>query len=109
MLILSSKVNIAEVEAARALEAEQAEFRAARAAAVEAATVTIDGNVYNANERSISRMTSAVLAGADEPDALPLSWSMADTPPGVMTPITLGELRRALRASTEQLEKLWGR
>ena len=54
-------------------------------------------------------MTAAVLAGADEPADFPLVWSMADTDPGVMTPITLGELRRALRAATEHMAALWAR
>ncbi len=107
MLKLQGKQRIADVEAAAAAERAAQEFRAARAEAVEAATVTVNGNLYNANERSIQRMTAAVLAGADEAETLPLAWSMADTPPGVMTPITLGELRQALRAATEQLAALW--
>ena len=109
MLKLQTKQKIADVEAAAAAERAIAEFRAARAEAVESATVTVNGNQYNANERSIQRMTAAVLAGADESADLPLAWSMADTAPGVMTAITLGELRQALRAATEQLAVLWGR
>lgn len=109
MLKLETKTRIAEVEAAAAAEKAIADFRTERAALVEAATVEINGNSYNANERSIQRMTAAVLAGADEPADLPLVWSMADTPPGVMTPITLGELRQALRAATMNLAALWAR
>lgn len=109
MLKLETKQPIAVVEAAAAAERAIAAFRAERAEAVEAATVTIGGNIYNANERSIQRMTSAVLAGVDESADLPLVWSLADTGPGVMTPITLGELRQALRAATEQMAALWAR
>ena len=109
MLKLSSKTTIAAAEAQAEAARAELEFRAARAEAVESATVTVNGNLYNANERSIQRMTAAVLAGADESADLPLSWSMADTAPGVMTAITLGELRHALRAATEQMGALWGR
>lgn len=109
MLKIQTKQVIADVEAAAAAERAIAEFRASRAAAVEAATVTVKGHLYDANERAIQRMTAAVLAGADESADLPLAWSMADTPPGEMTAITLGELRQALRAATEQLAVLWGR
>lgn len=109
MLKLSSKTTIAAAAAQAKGEAADLAFRADRSAAIESATVTVNGNTYNANERSIQRMTAAVLAGADEAADLPLSWSMADTAPGVMTPVTLGELRQALRAATEQMGALWAR
>ncbi len=109
MLKIQTKQAIADVQAAEAAAAAESAFRAARAAALEDATVTVGANTYNANERSIQRMTAAVVAGADEPDQFPVKWSMADTGPGVMTAITLGDLRQALRAATEQMETLWQR
>lgn len=109
MLKLDTKQNIAAVEAEATAKKLEADFVASRAAAVEAATVTINGNIYNANERSIHRMTSAVLSFSDADLSMPLSWSMADTASGVMTDITLGELKQALQAATIQMAQLWSR
>jgi hypothetical protein len=109
MLKLSTKQKIADAEAAAAEQRASDNFRAARLAAVESATVSVNGNLYDANERAIQRMSVAVVAYTGAPENAPAAWSMADTPPGVMTAITVGELREALRAAVEQLGKLWAR
>lgn len=109
MLKLQSKTTIAAAAALAAAEADATQFRTDRAAAVEAATVRVNGNLYDANERSIQRMGVAVVAFSAAPDSAPAAWSMADTAPGVMTAITVGELREALQAAVVQLGELWGR
>ena len=109
MLKLDTKKNIAAVEAASVAAKVESDFIANRAATVEAATVVVNGNIYNANERSIQRMTSAVLSNADNEETHPLRWSMADTASGVMTDITLGELKQALKLATVQMELLWAK
>lgn len=101
--------NVADVEAERAAAQAEATFKAERAAAVEASTVKVGDNTYNASERAISRMAEVVAATTDEADTLPISWSMADTPTGVMTEITLGELRAALKLAVVRRGELWGR
>lgn len=109
MLLTNTKRKTADREAAEAAAIAEQLFKDQRAAAIEAAVVCINGNNYNANERSIARMAETVAAASDEPDSLALGWSMADTPSGVLTPITLGELRQALKAAVINRGALWGR
>ena len=109
MLKIQTKQVIADVAIAAAAAQGVADFRASRAAAVESAVVTVNGNQYNANERSIQRMAATVQAAYNEPDHFGVGWSMADTEPGVMTWVTLGELRQALRAAIENMATLWAR
>lgn len=109
MLLTNTKRKTADREASEAAAIADQQFRDLRAQAVEAAVVCVNGNNYNANERSIQRMTSALLAYGQAPDDAPALWSLADTPPGVMTPITVGELRTALRDAVAECSRLWAR
>lgn len=109
MIKTNTIANTADIEAAAQAAQAEAEFRAARAAAVEASTVKVGDNTYNASERAISRMAEVVAATTNDPDSADLAWSMADTPAGVMTEITLGELRTALKLAVIRRGELWGR
>jgi hypothetical protein len=110
MLKLETKTNIAEQEAKALQERELNEFRASRQMALDNAIVTTTaGNQYNADERSIGRMASALLAISDKLPGYELAWSMADTATGIMTQTTKADLAEAHRLAVENMAEIWGR
>lgn len=106
MLNLMTVKSLDQVAAEENLTA----FRISRQAALDAAVVeTANGNQYNADERSISRMANALLAIAPESADFVLYWSMANTGTGVMTSITKADLAEAHRMAVENMSAIWKR
>lgn len=110
MLKLATKTNIAAAEAAAAQERSLNEFRSQRQNALDNAVVTtVNGNQYDADERSIGRMANALLAMANEPADFVVQWSMANTETGVMTPTTKADLAEAHRLAVTNMSVIWAR
>ena len=83
-------------------------FKASREAMIEAAIVTANGFQFDADEVSISRMSFYTLALINEVDTYVMQWSLADTETGVMTNITLGDLRLAQQLAVQNMASVWG-
>ena len=93
----------AEQDAAEAL----ADFKSTRQSQIGNATVEANGFLFDADEVSIGRMASAVLAGSEEADSFVMQWSLADTSTGVMTEVTLGDLKLAHKLSVLNMANVW--
>lgn len=83
-----------------AAELEQA--KAERAAAVAALTVTVDGMVFDGDEKAQERMARAVLM-AESPEEQ-IEWVLADN---TVAFVTASQLRRACRAAGKAQGALW--
>ena len=94
----------AEQDAIAAISA----FKASREAMIEAATVTANGYQFDADEVSIARMSFYTVALMAETDSYAMQWSLADTSTGVMTNITLGDLRLAQQLAVANMATIWG-
>ena len=84
------------------------EFKANRQALIDSAVVDANGFKFDADEVSIGRMASAVLAAIAEDDAFVMRWSLADTDTGVMTDVTLQDLKLAHQLSVQNMATVWG-
>ena len=84
------------------------EFKANRQALIDSAVVDANGFKFDADEVSIGRMASAVLAAIAEDDAFVMQWSLADTNTGVMTDVTLQDLKLAHQLSVQNMSTVWG-
>lgn len=83
------------------------QFKASRQQLLDSAVVTTsNGNKYDADEQSISRMANAILA-AQRKDLTNIQWSLADTPTGVMTDVTLADLEEAHELAVENMASIW--
>lgn len=83
------------------------DFKASRQQQLDSAVVTTSSsNQYDADEISISRMTNAILA-AQEEGVTELQWSLADTGTGVMTTVTLADLKEAQKLAVQQMANIW--
>lgn len=71
-----------------------------------AAVTTSNNNQYDADEASISRMANAILAAQDA-GISELSWSLADTGTGVMTSVTLADIKEAHRLAVQNMASIW--
>lgn len=82
-------------------------FKSNRQKLLDSAVVTTsNGNKYDADEQSISRMANAILA-AQRKDLTNIQWSLADTPTGVMTDVTLSDLEEAHELAVENMANIW--
>lgn len=82
-------------------------FKASRQKLMDEAVVTTsDGNQYDADETSISRMANAIIA-AQEEDVTALEWSLADTGTGVMTSVTLADIKEAHKLAVQNMGSIW--
>lgn len=88
-------------------EAVSASFKATRQQQLNSATVTVSTHTFDADEQSISRMANAILAASGEADTYELQWSLANTGTGVMTTITLGDLKEAHRLAVLNMASIW--
>lgn len=93
---------------AQATEQAVSTFKASRQNLLDNATVTANGFQFDADEISIGRMASAVLAAYDELDTFVMQWSLADTATGVMTNITLADLKLAHKLAVQNMANIWG-
>ncbi len=83
------------------------QFKASRQQLLDSAVVTTsNGNKYDADEQSISRMANAILA-AQRRGVNDIKWSLADTPTGVMTDVTLSDLEEAHELAVENMANIW--
>lgn len=87
------------------------EFKASRESLVASSIVTTEsGNNYDGDNASIQKMANKILsysyAGKSDTDTL--EWSLADTGTGVMTTVTLGELKEAHHLAVEYVQSVWG-
>jgi hypothetical protein len=94
-------------------EAEQAEaaalanFKATRQRLINTATVDANGFIFDADEISIMRLANAVLAAIKESESYAMQWSLADTATGVMTNVTLADLKLAHKLSVLNMSTVW--
>ena len=84
------------------------EFKANRQALIDSAVVDANGFKFDADEVSIGRMASAILAAIVEEDTFVMQWSLADTDTGVMTDITLQDLKLAHKLAVLNMAEVWG-
>lgn len=83
------------------------QFKASRQQLLDSAVVTTsNGNKYDADEQSISRMANAILA-SQRRGVNDIKWSLADTPTGVMTDVTLSDLEEAHELAVENMARIW--
>lgn len=105
---IKKAAQVAEEQAQSEKQALIAQFKAERQGLIDSAVVDANGYEFDADEVSISRMANALLATISESDSFSLQWSLADTATGVMTEITLGDLRLAHRLSVQNMAIVWG-
>lgn len=104
-----SREQIESVHQQRDFEAVEG-FRRSREAAMACAVVTTsNGNTFDADETSINRMTMAVLAASGEDDSYGVQWALANNGAGIMSAITLGELKEAQQLAVLNMATLWER
>ena len=84
------------------------DFKNSRQSLIDSAVVDANGFKLDADEISIGRMASAVLATIAEDDTFVMQWSLADTNTGVMTDITLQDLKLAHQLSVQNMSTVWG-
>lgn len=83
-------------------------FRASRQALVNSATVeTSEGNVYDADEQSITRMMGRLLRIRDEADSYELQWSLNTDGTGIPSTVTKADLQEAYDLAVDQLDSIW--
>lgn len=103
LITVKSLAQVAEEESLTA-------FRISRQASLDSAVVeTTNGNQYNADERSISRMANALLAMSEMPANFVVNWVMANTDTGIMTSTTKADLAEAHRLAVENMTAIWSR
>lgn len=82
-------------------------FKSNRQNLLDSAVVTTsNSNQYDADESSISRMANAILAAQDA-GITELSWSLADTGTGLMTSVTLADIKEAHRLAVQNMANIW--
>lgn len=104
--------ELSEQQAAAEQAQELADFRASRQALLDSAVVeTTSGNLYDADEVSITRMSNGVIAAivGGKSDTDIIEWSLADTDTGVMTDVSLSDLKEALALAVINMGEVWGR
>lgn len=84
-----------------------AQFKASREHLLNTAVVTTsNGNKYDADEKSQGRMDRAISV-ARRKGLTTVEWSLADTPTGVMTNVTLADLEEAHELAVENMANIW--
>jgi hypothetical protein len=83
-------------------------FKSNRQRLIDTATVDANGFVFDADEISIIRLANAVLAAINEHDSYEMQWSLADTNTGVMTNLTLADLKLAHQLAVLNMSSVWG-
>ena len=83
-------------------------FKSSRQALIDNAVVDANGLQFDADEISIGRMASAILAAIAEEDTFSMSWSLADTSTGVMTDVTLADVKLAHQLAVLNMAAVWG-
>jgi len=94
----------AEQDAIAALQT----FKSNRQSLLDNAVVTANNFEFDADEISIGRMSNAILSAIAELDTFAMQWSLANTATGVMTDVTLGDLKLAHQLAVQNMANIWG-
>jgi len=74
-----------------------------------AVVTTTTGKQFDANESAQGRMNNAItacnIAGMEDTDTL--DWSLANTPSGVATKVTVAELKEAYILAVRKMSEIW--
>jgi hypothetical protein len=97
-----------EYLAEQAEAAALASFKGTRKSLINTAIVDANGFIFDADEISIGRLANAILAAFNESDSYVMQWSLADTATGVMTDVTLADLKLAHKLSVLNMASIWG-
>ena len=100
--------DLVAMKSERDSAAALASFKSSRQVLIDNAVVDANGFKFDADEVSIGRMASAVLAAIAQEDTFSMPWSLADTDTGVMTDVTLGDLKLAHQLSVQNMANVWG-
>ena len=84
------------------------DFKANRQQALSTATVDANGFMFDADELSIGRMANAIIALTGQADDYVIQWSLADTSTGVMSDVTLADLKLAHLLAVQNMSAIWG-
>lgn len=104
---IKKAAQVAEEKAQLEIQAAIDSFKTARQTLIDEAVVDANGFLFDADEVSIGRMANALLATISESDSFLLKWSLADTDTGVMTEISLGDLRLAHQLAVQNMATVW--
>jgi len=86
------------------------DFKAKRQNELDNAIVeTSTGKFFDADEKSIQRMLSAIVALSGQPDSYIVQWSTADVDTGVMTECELHEIKEAHTLAVMNMAAIWAR
>jgi|TARA_R110000744_G_scaffold293034_2_gene403442 hypothetical protein len=83
------------------------DFKATRQSLIDTATVEANGFIFDADEISIGRLANAILATLTEHDSYVIQWSLSDTKAGVMTDVTLADLKLAHQLAVLNMSSVW--
>jgi len=84
-----------------------ANFRSKRQELIDNLVVTIStGKSFDANEKSIQRLTASVVSNLTKPDDFIIEWSTADVGTGIMVDCTKSEIEEALSLATEKATEI---
>ena len=100
--------DLVAMKAKRDNAAALASFKSSRQVLIDNAVVDANGFQFDADEISIGRMASAILAAIAEEDTFSMSWSLADTSTGVMTDVTLADVKLAHQLAVLNMAAVWG-
>jgi hypothetical protein len=81
-------------------------FKTNRQSLMDASTVTVATHVFDADEKSIARMTEKLIAESLSLDTKAIDWVLAGST-GVKAAITLGNLRDAHKDAVEYRDSIW--
>lgn len=83
------------------------EFKAERQNQIDNATVEIStGKSFDADEKSIQRLSASVVSHLSKPDDYIIEWSTADVGTGVMVECTKAEITEALALAVKQATEI---
>jgi hypothetical protein len=100
--------DLVAMKAKRDSAAALASFKSSRQSLIDNAVVNANGFQFDADEISIGRMASAIIAAIAEEDTYQMQWSLADTGTGIMTTVALGDLKLAHQLSVQNMAAVWG-
>lgn len=105
-----SQSELDSIKAQKQLEDEINSFKESRYKALMESTVTTSlGNIYDADEVSISRMLGRIYRERNSEDYKIIPWSLFTDDTGIMSDVTLGDLKEAYDLAVDNMAALWSR
>tara|TARA_R110000851_G_scaffold223158_1_gene376079 strand:+ start:39 stop:614 length:576 start_codon:yes stop_codon:yes gene_type:complete len=101
-------LDVEEWQAEQDSESNLQAFKSSRQLLINNATVDANEFIFDADEISIGRLANAILAAMNEGDDYIMQWSLADTSTGVMTDVTLSDLKLAHKLAVLNMAQAWG-